>query len=191
MRELEENRLLGELYANLRGRKSKKRSDWIRIARLLRQVVDHYGSNDAAAEKLPIGAPMIRSIVKILELPPDVREMIRQGTILQDAAQRLAGIRGAEAQRRVARAINGMSSHDARQLIQYAKQVPGGDLEAFKQRIADSKSKKVNLHAVILAIEDARFREIRSVAARDGRTVQEWILGVVSRKLDQEAGSDS
>jgi hypothetical protein len=189
LNEAQENKLLGFLYSNLKGSK-RKRVDWIRIAKAVDLAVKHYGGPRAASKKLPISPPMIRSIVSVLSLPPAVQAEVRRGRILQDAAQRLATIKNKQQQIRIARVIVGMSAHDARQVIQFAKAFPDGDLEAFVSRIRESKGRKMDLHVVLLSLNREQIKAIQPRAHRDGLTIQQWIVSLLDSELSRsEAGS--
>lgn len=189
MNEAQENKLLGFLYSNLKGSK-KKRVDWVRLARAVQRAVRQYGGAQAAAKKLPISAPMIRSIVSVLTLPPEVQAEVRRGSILQDAAQRLATIKGTEQQVRIAKVIAGMTAHEARQVIQFAKTFPDGDIEAFATRIRQSKTRKLDLHVVLLSLSREQIAAIKPLARHHGLTLQQWIVRVIDSEI-QRAGAKS
>lgn len=187
MKEQTEDKLLAELYVILKGRKRKPK-DWISIAKTCKKLIDHYGSKHVAAQKLGVSYELVRSIASILELPTEVQNLIREGKILLDAAQRLARIQGAGRQVRVANLIAGLRSHDARQVIQYAKRFPDADLEDFKKRVTSPKTEPERIDVVVLPLQHDVFETLRRIGARRGVSVQRVILELLSDNLPKMAG---
>ena len=171
-----ENKLLATVYLNLRGNK-KKRQDWIEIARAVDWAVAHYGSVAAAAEKLGYSYELVRTIRSLLTLPEEVQAEIRKGRILYDAAQRLARVKDAEQQRRIASTIVGMSSHDARQVIQLAKRFPKRDPQMFRKQVEHSKGRTRQVHVVILPLSPELYKKLAGLARERELSVEKLILG--------------
>jgi hypothetical protein len=175
MKESEENRLIAEMWHFFRG-SNRYEGDWIEKARDLKKFVEAIGSPAKAAPKLPIGAPMINSILRLLTLPEDVQAEISARRIGQDVGRRLATLRDPERIREVAKIINGMPSDDARQVVVFAKRFPGRDLETFKTRVSSSKGKKEDMNFLILAVPAEVLKFMRSESSRAGLSIQQWLL---------------
>jgi hypothetical protein len=183
----DENRKLATVYLNLRGAK-KKPQDWIEIAKTVRWAIDRYGSSRLAAEKLGYSYELIRTIASLLTLPPDVQDMVRDRRILYDAAQRLARVKGPERQRTIAKAIAGMPSHDARQVIQLSKRFPDANPSAFKSQVAASKRETQHVQVLILPLRDATYKALKSLAVRRGLSTERFALEVLTELV--AAGRD-
>ena len=171
-----ENKVLATVYLNLRGAK-KKRQNWIEIARAVDWAVGRYGSVAAAAEKLGYSYELVRTIRTLLTLPDEVQTEIRNGRILYDAAQRLARVKGTERQRQIATVIAGMTSHDARQVIQLAKRFPQKNPQLFRQQVESSKGRTRQVHVVILPLSSELFQSLTTLARKREQSVEKLILG--------------
>jgi hypothetical protein len=185
MRRKAEEKLLAELFLSLKGRK-RKPNDWITIAKKCQALIDEYGSYQLTAQKLGVSYEVIRAIASMLKLPPQVQDLVSRGRILFDAAQRLNGIRGAENQIRVANVIAGLPSHDARQIIQYAKKFPDADLVEYKERVASSKTQTERIDVLVLPLRRELFRTLQQIGARRGMSVQRLVQDIVSGYVAKE-----
>jgi|GEM_PF-5395489 len=175
MKEAEENRLLAELWHFLKG-SNRYEGDWIQKARALQKYVNSVGGPSKAAPKLPIGAPMINSILRLLTLPEEVQKAISSGKIGQDAGQRLATLGDPERIKEVTRLIAGMPATDARQVVIFAKRFPGRDLEGFKARVSSSKGKRADMNFLILAVPSEVLWFMRGEASKAGLSIQQWLI---------------
>ena len=175
-RDSRENNALATVYLNLRGGK-KKKSNWIEIATAVKWAVRRYGGVGAAAEKLGYSYELVRTIPTLLTLPKEVREQVRNGKILYDAAQRLARLKDPDQQRKTAQAIIGMTSHDARQVIQFAKRFPDRDPQDFRRQVESSKATTKEVHVVILPLREELFLKLRRQAQEENVSVEKFILG--------------
>ncbi len=182
MKEQTEDKLLAELYVILKGSKEKPK-DWISTAKICKRLIDHYGSKKIAAQKLGVSYELVRSIASLLDLPPEVQNLIREGKILLDAAQRLSRIGSAKEQVRVAELVAGMRSHDARQLIQYAKRFPDADLDEFKKRLTSVQKETKRIDIVILPIQHDLFEKLKQIGTRRGFSVQRVITELLSESV--------
>jgi hypothetical protein len=182
MKEAEENRLLADLWHFLKGA-NRYDGDWIEKAKALQRYVKFAGSPAKAAPKLPISAPMINSILRLLTLPEEVQVAISARKIGQDVGRRLATLPDAEKIRKVARIIEGMPADDARQVVIYAKRFPRRDLEGFKARVKSSKGKREEMNFIILAVPADVLRFIRGEASKGGLSIQQWLIRVATETM--------
>jgi hypothetical protein len=179
MKEIDEEEVLAKLYLNLKGSK-KKSDDWITIARNCKKLTDYYGSAKKVADKLGVHYEIIRSILKLLTLPKEVQQLVRNNLILYDVGQRIARINGAETQIRVARAIVGLSNHDAREVIQYAIKYPDDSLEEFRVRVISSKNKTKNISLLIVPLEAETYELLRKLSEEEKLSPEKLILKIVN-----------
>jgi hypothetical protein len=177
-----EEKLLAELFLNLKG-SQKKREDWITIAKKCKRLVNHYRSYRVAAQRLGVSSELVRSILSLLSLPQQAQALVKDGKILFDAAQRLARIPGPENQIRVANLVVGLRSHDARQLIQYAKKFPDADLDDFRKRVATPKTQPERIDVVVLPMGHELFDRLQREGARKRMSVQRLILELISESI--------
>jgi ParB-like chromosome segregation protein Spo0J len=178
MKKFNEEKTLANLYLNLKGEKRKK-DDWITIANDLKQLCDFYKSTTEAARKLGVSYELVRSILRILDLPSEVQEMIREGRILYDAAQRLARLHSTKKQIEVARAIAGLSSHGARDIIVFAKSNPNAPLDDFRKRVTMPKPSRESIHLTVLPLHKDTYAILQKYSRASGITPQRLILRII------------
>jgi hypothetical protein len=152
MKEIDEEQILARLYLNLKGSK-KKQDDWIKIAQECKRLTDFYGSIRKTADRLSVSYELIRSILKLLTLPDEVKNLIKENQILFDAGQRISRIREKERQIEAARAIAGLPAHSAREILQYAKKHPQAPLKDFRKRVISGGDKVERIHVVIIPLK--------------------------------------
>lgn len=189
MKEINEEKILASLYLNLKGSK-KKKDNWIEIADNCKQLVDYYGSAMKVAEKLGVHYEIIRSILKLLTLPEEVRQLIRVNKILFDVGQRIARIKDAKTQIKVAKAVVGLSNHDAREVVQYAKKYPDASLEDFRRRVIDSKNKVEKINLAIVPIKEETYKLLKKFGQRYKLSPEKLILKIVNQWIEQSVEDD-
>ncbi len=170
-----EERQLAELFLDLKGKK-QKRLDWIAIAERCSALAGRYRSVHELAEKVGVSDHLIRSIVSLLKLPPDVQDLVRKGEILYDAGYRLNTLSSAARQSQVAKIIAGLPSHVQREIIQHAKNNPDADLTDFRRRLTDKPVKREKVHLVVLPLMGQEFRDLRRLSQQRGMSVQDVVL---------------
>src|SRR3989344_4673750 len=111
--DFDEEKIIAILYANFRGKK-KKVHDWIYLAKLLKKLSGHYGSYTELARKLGLSPETVRETLKLLELPKEVQDMVKDEKLKHEVAWRIESIKDKEAQIKVAKAVAGLDSHNAR-----------------------------------------------------------------------------
>jgi hypothetical protein len=169
-----EDRAFAELFLDLKGRK-KKRLDWIALATRLKFLADRHQSLDELAEKLGVSVHLVRSIIKLLDLPGEVKSMIQRGDILYDAAYRLHTLRDSKRQVAVAQAMVGLPSHKQREMIHYAKTFPDRNLSTFRTRLTAPISPPKRLDAVVVVFDRETFVQLRDHSKKLGVPIQEIV----------------
>lgn len=172
-----EDVLLSTLFVNLKGDK-KKKEDWISIAKKCKEISQNYNSRTELAEKLGVSTELIRAILSLLELPDEVQQLIKDKRILFDAAQRINTIDNEKRQIEVAKTIAGLSSHEQREIIQYAKKYPDSKLSNFKKRVT-SKLTTDKIHVVVLPVKEDLFGLLYRESIRKKISVEKLILNIV------------
>lgn len=188
MKSIKEEDLLAELFADLKGPK-KKRDNWISIAEKCRTVIQMYGSIERAAEKLDISYELLRSITTLLTLPEEVKDLIRKGEILYDAAQRLYRIRDPGKQIEVASVIAGLTSHKQREIIQYATRYPNSNLEKFKIRVVKPDKKHEKLHIAIIPLSQETYATLNKHGKQKGTSLERTILNILNEWIEMRSNT--
>jgi len=189
MQELNEEKKLAILYTNLKGRK-KKIHDWIYIAEICKELKDDYGSIKKVSENSGVSYEEIRSILKLLELSKEVQQLIKEGKILQDAAQRITRIDGEKNQIKVANAIIGLNAHDQREIIQYAKRYPEASLEEYRKRLIDSKGELEKIHVMIIPLREETYYKLKKLSNDRKTSPEKLIIGMVNQQIKSQYGED-
>ena len=185
MKKFNEERTVANLYLNLKGGKRKK-DDWITIATDLKRLSDFYKSPAETARKLGVSYELVRSIMKILDLPKEVQELIKEGKILYDAAQRVSRLKSRSRQIEVAKTIAGLTSHQARDIIQYAKRYPNADLTDFRRRVTGPRLTKEEIHLTVLPIRQETYRRLQSLSQRQKTSTQKLIVSIINEWLNRQ-----
>ena len=190
MNEADEEKMLANLYLNLKGGKTKQ-DNWFNIAQDCKQLTEYYGSAKKVAEKIGVSYEIVRALLKLPTLPEEVQELIRNDKILFDVAQRIARIRGKERQVEVARAIVGLSAHDARDLIQYAKKYPKDPLGDFKKRVTEGKDKIEKIHLAIVPLKEKTYNLLKIEGQKRNISADKFILQIVNQWIANNSQEDS
>jgi len=189
VKKIAEEMLLADLYLSLRGRK-KKKDNWIDIAKKCQQLVDYYSSPKIAAEKLGVSYELIRSILILLKLPEEAQQLVKNGKILYDAAQRIYRVKGVKRQIEVANAIAGLPSHKAREIIHYAKKYPNSALANYKRRvIAASTPGREKIHLAIIPLQTKIFEQLQRRSEKEKISVEKLIVDIVNQWIQKRGGS--
>lgn len=182
-----ENALLANLFLNLKGSK-KKRDDWITIAQKCKKIVNNNKNRKEAAQKLGVSQELVRSIISLLELPKEVKDLIRDGKILFDAAQRINTIKfddkKKEKSRRieVALEIAGLKSHEQREIIRYAKKFPNSSLKNYKRRVTTPREIK-RVHVAVVSLDEPTFKTLQKISRKNGLSLEKTILEIIDEKI--------
>lgn len=182
MKPREEEKLLADLYYNLKGPKTKH-ENWIEIAKKCEKLVQHYGSTRTTAEKLGVSFELVRSIVSLLKLPKEVQKLVRENKILFDAAKRISTIKDPHNQVEVAKAIAGLPSHKQREIIQYAKRYPDSGLGDYIDRVTRPKPKPERIHVAVIPLRDEIYKSLQVAGRMQKISVERLILNVIEQWL--------
>jgi len=174
---------LATLFVNLKGDK-KKKEDWMNIANKCAELAKHK-SHKELAEELGVSTELIRAILSLLELPKEIQQLIKEKKILFDAAQRINTIdrkndkkQREKRQIEVARAIAGLTSHEQREIIQYAKKFPNSTLSNFKKRVtAEIITEKI--HVAIIPLNEEVFRSLQHESVKKKISLEKTILSII------------
>jgi hypothetical protein len=184
MKPAEEERLLADLYIDLKGAK-KKRTDWIEIAKKCSRLADHYGSVSLASKKLGVSYELVRSIISLLRLPKEVQALVKENKILYDAAKRLLTIEDAKKETEVARAIIGLPSHRQREIIRYARVYPESDLTDYIQRATRPRRRTETIHVAVVPLRNPLFLPLEAISKTRKISVEKLILNIVEEWLNK------
>lgn len=178
MEDSEENRNLAILFNNFQG---KRVDNWIEIAKACKQLSDFYGSHKKLAEKVGRTREDIRSTIKLLDLPKEVQKMVEKAEINKDVAWRIASVPNEENQIKIAKAVQGMNVHDARELVYYYTQDQNISLEEYRNKINRMRNKVENISLLIIPIDKDKFRKFSEIAKKKNKTPQKLILELIDK----------
>jgi len=149
---INEEKSLGILYANFQGKK-RKINDWILIANQVKKLSDHYGSHKKLATYLDVSEELLRETLKLLELPKEVQELVRNNILKHEVAWRIASVKGEHNQIKIAKSMVGLATHDARNLVRLFRENPDINIEELKQMIKKSKTSVINYSFIIVPVK--------------------------------------
>lgn len=174
------------LAYNLKGKKVK-RDDWITIAEKCKEAVDYFNSYEKVAERTNTSSELVRSVVRLLKLPDEVKQLVKERKIGMDIAQKITRIENPKDQIMVAKQIVGLSSHDARSLVEFAKRNPkasASDYENHKVRLFGAKRKKKEVHITIIPLEGELYRKLKEKADKEKMSPEKLIVELIKRSIE-------
>ena len=178
MGKVNEEKILAILYSNFSG-KGKQKNDWIFIAQKLNELKSLYGSDEKVAKNLDLSREMVRSTIKLLDLPEEIKKIIRDGKISQDLGWRLLAIDNQKTQIQVAKTIIGLSAHDARDMIRYVKNNPDSSVADQIARLKKSRENIRKLNLVITTLSDEEYNKLQQLAKEKSKRINELISEIV------------
>lgn len=150
------------------------------IAEDCKKVVDDMGSVREAADRIGVSPHLLRSVVSLTKLAPEVKDMVRRGEILQDSAYRLNTIKDERKQVEIAKLLLGLTNHQQRQLVFQAKKLPDSDLVDFRGRLT-AKPDKRRVYVAIIPLEEETYEKVQRQSKRLGRPVERLLSDVIAR----------
>lgn len=186
-----ETKLLAELYSYLKGPK-KKPVDWITIAEQCSELVSlSDNSVKIAASKLGVSYQLLRTIIGLLKLPPEIQVLVKKRLIGYDAASRLNTIKNTSKQVEVANIISGLPSHWQREIIQHSAMFPNADLSEFRERVKNSREPQPSTHILILPIPEEDYSFLEKLNSNKKSSVTDMVSHIIAEwvKIRKEGRS--
>lgn len=183
MKKNEEETLLAKLYLNLGTR--RKKDNLLEISEACKILSKHYGSQKSLAKKIGVSSEIIRGFVSITELPNEIKTLIKKKKIHFDTAQRIHRINDKELQIKVANLVAGMSSDNAKQLIQYARRHPHESLENIKKRLITSRGQKEKYTVMILPLPDELYSSLSNHAKNKEKSTEKLIIEILENWINK------
>ena len=180
---INEEKNLAILYSNFFPGKGKQKNDWIFIAEKLNELKLLYGSDEKVAKNLSLSREMVRSTIKLLDLPDEIKKLIRARQLSQDLGWRLLAIKNHKTQIQVANSIIGLGAHDARDMIRYAKNNPGMPIKDQIARLKKSRANASKLNLVITTLTDEEYSGLQKIAKEKGEGTSKLISEIVKSWL--------
>ena len=162
-KQFDEEKIIAILYANFRGKK-KKVHNWIYLAKLLNELSNHYGSYQELAKKLGLHPETVRETLKLLKLPKEVQEMVKEGRLKHEVAWRIEGISDKTAQIKVAKALIGLDAHNARDIVRIYRKNPEIDIEDYVKNFRSSRLNVENVNLMIIPLKREDYLKIKQRA---------------------------
>lgn len=177
-KEINEEKIIAILYANFRGKK-KKINDWIYLARLLKKLSKHYGSYQELAKKLGLSPETVRETLKLLELPKEVQEMVKEEKLKHEVAWRIEGIKNKEAQIKAAKALIGLDAHNARDIVRIYKKNPNMNIEEYVKNFKSSQLQVEKMNLMIIPLEKEDYLKLKHQADNFNESPEKFIVNKI------------
>jgi ParB family chromosome partitioning protein len=161
----------GALELSLVENLAREELSTIEEARALVQLNREFSlSHEQIADRIGKSRPYVSNLVRLLDLPAQVIQMIEAGELTPGQARPLLSIEGAEAQIGAARKIvaGGISARGAEQMAG-AMRKPASQLSRMTARTIASSSRDANLQALVETLQRALTRKVRIISRR-GKT---------------------
>ncbi len=174
-KDLDEDEIIAILYANFRGKK-KKVHDWIYLAELLKKLSSHYGSYTELAKKLGLSPETVRETLKLLELPEEVQEMVKEEKLKHEVAWRIEGIKDKASQIRVARAVMGLDAHNGRDIVRIYRKNPNMNVEDYVRNFKNSQLQVEKVNLMVIPIKKEDYLRIKSRADNFNESPEKFVV---------------
>ncbi|MBI4053000.1 MAG: hypothetical protein HY394_03110 [Candidatus Diapherotrites archaeon] len=184
-KKVDEDEIFAIIYSNFKA-KGKQTHDWIFLAEKFKELKDKYKSDGKVAKLLSLSREMVRSTIKLLDLPSEIKQLIKENKITQDLGWRLLAIKNKEDQIRIANSIVGLSAHDARDMIRFAKNNRGVSIENQINRLKKSKELKATLNLVVVSLENEQFEKLKKIAKKQNKTINQIVTSLVTQRVNKE-----
>ncbi len=156
MKKLDEQTALAILFANTK--RKKRTEDLVTIAEACEYLVELYGTQKAVAEKVGLSSEMVREFRKILTLPREVQQMVKNREIDHlDIAYRISMVAEPGRQIEIARQVAKLQSKDLRDVKRLIS-TAGLSTQESKKKVLESKLK--GLHVFVMDFNDEEYRAI-------------------------------
>jgi ParB-like chromosome segregation protein Spo0J len=178
MKQSEENKLLALLYSNFQG-KQKTVGDWLSLAEASKKLAEHYGSQQKLADLIGVSRELIRSTIKLADLPPEVKKLVRSRKLSHELAWRIGAIPGKRNQIKIANAIVNLGIHDAREVVFRYKQNPNLDIHDYIKKLTASKDKFEHITVFMVALNNDAHAILKERARRAGLSLERYVSRIL------------
>jgi len=181
MKTLDEQTALAIVFANIK--RKKRTEDLVTVAEAFDHLVALYGSRRVVAEKVGLRSPeMVREFLKILSLPPEVKQLVRTRRIDRlDVAYRISMLPSRRDQIKAATERAGLSTDDVRDVKRLMSN-QGMSAEQAKKKVLDSRLR--GLHVFVMDFDDEQYKRLMSQARQERTDPAELVKQVVLKWLD-------
>lgn len=178
---LDENKALAIIFANTK--RKKRTADLITVAEAFEYLFQLYGSQKELSRKVNLSTEMIREFRKILTLPFEVKQMIRNKVIdSQDIAYRISKIKDPPKQIQTAKQILQMPSKDVRDMELLISNT-GLTPNKSKKQVIESRLK--GLHVFMIDFEDGEYEEILEQSRKAKLPAPEYVKRIVTSSINK------
>ena len=150
------------------------------IAGDCKKVVEELGSVKEAADKIGVSPQIIRAVVSLTKLVPEVQEMVKRGDFLFDTAYRLNTIKDQGRQAEIAKMLAGLTNHQQRQLIHQAKKFPDSDLSDFRKRLTTPPNVR-RVHIMVIPLDEETHEKVMRISKKLGRPPEKLMADAIVR----------
>lgn len=175
------------------GFKGKKRKDEVgtnplEMAEACKFHLKQGYSLEEIANKYSVSERLVGKFISLLRLPSEVRTQLSKGTIGIDVASQLAEARLTEETKiKVGNVIAGLSAHDARGIIQYAKKFPNASFGEYRQRVLNSKPKKEEISLIVISLQEEGYRKLKEQADKQKTSIHDLGQRIINEWLEKRS----
>ena len=146
------------------------------MAKLMDKLSKHYGSYSELAKKLGLNPETVRETLKLLELPKEVQDMVKEEKLKHEVAWRIESIKNKEAQIKVAKAVMGIDAHNARDIVRIYRKNPDIDIEKYVKNFKNSRLQVEKINLMIIPIQKEDYLKIKQKADKFKESPEKFIL---------------
>jgi hypothetical protein len=194
MNEFDENKAFAILLTNLG--KKKRTENLLTIAEYCIRLKERYNSWNELAKRIQINderahisAEMLREFGTLLDLPNEIRQMLKDDLITSvDIAYRISRLGHDVDKINLAKFTveKNLSASDVRAIVEYKLQNPEITIEQAIQRVLESKSRVVTHHIVIMELSNLTLETLIKQAEKLGQTPDSLATTMLGKKWNKE-----
>jgi len=178
---------LAVCFANLKGPKEK---DYLATARALQRLKSYpqYNSDRKLGQALGVSREIAREFLTILKLPDEIQALFGPQGLKLEHGRRLWQLarRRPELQHEVARAMAGLSAHDARYLVEHVLNHPEMSVAEAKRQILESKTEIKREYHVIAMLSEEHYKALAKAAHLRRQPVDGLVTAIVKSWLEAQ-----
>lgn len=178
---MDEETALATVFANTK--RHKRVVDLLTIAECFQFLTKIYGNQEEVARKTDLSREMVREFLQILNLPSDVKELIKSRKIDGiDTAYRLSKIKDETALRAIINKLSILQALDVRDVVRTTMENSETSIDSAAEVVLKSKPK--NVHVFIIDFSEQNYRKLVSSARTQGWSPADLIKQIVDGWLD-------
>jgi transcriptional regulator with XRE-family HTH domain len=185
---MDEETAIATIFANTK--RHKRVVDLLTIAECFEFLTKVYGSQEEVARKTDLSREMVREFLQILNLPPDIKDLIKARKIDSiDTAYRLTKLKDDTSLRTVVNKLSILQALDVRDVVRTTMENSETSVDTATEVVLKAKPK--NVHVFIIDFTEENYKKLVSSARKRSCSPADLIKNIVDSWLSDIKDEDS